>query len=151
MCAHGSVANVIHNIAQVRPLGIVGDAIGTPCPLPRTTLFFAAAHVPSAWRSHSQIPYRAYSYRLALCLPMIIVLVLLQRSFYAHRYPRLILNLLAGSLRWVGGSLVYPERVSNSGRKCSVISERRASLNRERSETVHFCFPRRTPTNGPAK
>jgi len=38
----------------------------------------------------------AYFYPVVLCIPMTFVLLLMQRSFYAHRYPQLVLNLTAG-------------------------------------------------------
>jgi O-antigen/teichoic acid export membrane protein len=91
------IANVILSIVLVRPLGIVGDAIGTAIPLLCTSLFFLPRHMCR----QLGIPVRkflveAYFFPVILCLPMIFVLVLMQRSFYAHRYPQLILNLLAG-------------------------------------------------------
>ena len=91
------IANVILSIVLVRPLGIVGDAIGTAIPLLCTSLFFLPRHMCR----HLGIPVRkflveAYFYPVVLCVPMIFVLVLMQRSFYAHRYPQLVLNLLAG-------------------------------------------------------
>jgi O-antigen/teichoic acid export membrane protein len=91
------VANVILSIVLVRPLGIVGDAIGTASPLLCTSLFFLPRHLCR----QLDIPVRkfvmeAYFYPLVLCAPMILVLIVMQRSFYAHRYPQLVLNLLAG-------------------------------------------------------
>jgi O-antigen/teichoic acid export membrane protein len=91
------VANVILSIALVRPLGIVGDALGTAIPMLCTSLFFLPRHMCR----QLGIPVRkflveAYFYPGLLCLPMILVLHLMQRSFYAHRYPQLVLNLLAG-------------------------------------------------------
>ena len=91
------VANVILSIALVRPLGIVGDAIGSAIPMLCTSLFFLPSHVCR----QLNIPVRkfvvdAYFFPVMLCLPMIFVLVLMQRYFYAHRYPQLILNLLVG-------------------------------------------------------
>ncbi len=91
------IANLILSIALVRPLGIVGDAIGTAIPLLCTSVFFLPRHLCR----RLDIPVRkfivdAYAYPLLLCVPMSLVLLLLQRSFYAHRYPQLIVNLLAG-------------------------------------------------------
>ena len=37
-----------------------------------------------------------YFYPALLCLPMALALHLMQQSFYAHRYPQLLVNLLAG-------------------------------------------------------
>jgi O-antigen/teichoic acid export membrane protein len=91
------IANVILSIALVRPLGIVGDAIGTAIPLLCTALFFLPRHMCR----RLEVPIRkflfeAYFYPAILCIPMAFTFVLVQRSFYAHRYPQLVLNLLAG-------------------------------------------------------
>jgi O-antigen/teichoic acid export membrane protein len=91
------IANVILSIVLVRPLGIVGDALGTAIPLLCTSLFFLPRHMCR----QLGIPVRrflleAYLYPLVLCIPMIFVLLLMQRSFYAHRYPQLVLNLATG-------------------------------------------------------
>jgi O-antigen/teichoic acid export membrane protein len=91
------IANVILSVVLVRPLGIVGDAIGTAIPLLCTSLFFLPRHMCR----QLGIPVRkflveAYFYPTVLCIPMILVLLLMQRSFYAHRYPQLVVNLLAG-------------------------------------------------------
>jgi O-antigen/teichoic acid export membrane protein len=91
------IANLILSIALVRPLGIVGDAIGTAIPLLCTALFFLPRHLCR----QLDIPVRkflveAYFYPVVLCIPMTFVLLLMQRSFYAHRYPQLVLNLTAG-------------------------------------------------------
>ncbi len=91
------IANVILSIVLVQPLGIVGDALGTAIPLLCTALFFLPRHMCR----QLDIPIRkflveAYFFPVILCLPMIFALMLMQRSFYAHRYPQLILNLLVG-------------------------------------------------------
>jgi O-antigen/teichoic acid export membrane protein len=91
------IANVILSIVLVRPLGIVGDAIGTAIPLLCTSLVFLPRHMCR----QLGVPVRkflweAYFYPLLFCVPMFFVLVIMQRSFYAHRYPQLIVNLLAG-------------------------------------------------------
>jgi O-antigen/teichoic acid export membrane protein len=91
------VANVILSVSLVRPLGIVGDAIGTAIPLLCTALFFLPRHMCR----QLNIPIRkflvdAYFYPIVLCIPMTLVLMVMQHSFYAHRYLQLFLNLLAG-------------------------------------------------------
>lgn len=102
------IANVILSVVLVRPLGIVGDAIGTAIPLLCTSLFFLPRHMCR----QLGIPVRkflveAYFYPVVLCVPMIFVLVLMQRSFYAHRYPQLVLNLLAGIAAYGVGVLWF--------------------------------------------
>jgi O-antigen/teichoic acid export membrane protein len=91
------VANIIMSVALVRPLGIVGDAIGTAVPMLCTALFFLPRHMCRLL----DIPIRkflveAYFYPAVLCIPMAVVLVLMQRSFYAHHYIQLLINLAAG-------------------------------------------------------
>jgi len=91
------IANVILSVALIRPLGIVGDALGTAIPLLCTALFFLPRHMCR----QLDIPVRrfivdAYFFPIVLCVPMIFALVLMQRSFYAHHYPQLILNLSVG-------------------------------------------------------
>jgi len=91
------VANVILSVALVRPWGIVGDAIGTAIPLLCTAIFFLPRHMCR----RLEVPLRrfipeAYFYPMVFCIPMAFALILIQRSFYAHRYPQLVLNLLVG-------------------------------------------------------
>jgi len=91
------VINLILSIALVRPLGIVGDAIGTGLPLLITALFFLPRHMCRQLDIPVQtFVVEAYLYPTLLCLPMTLVLVVMQRYYYAHRYPQLMLNLLAG-------------------------------------------------------
>jgi O-antigen/teichoic acid export membrane protein len=102
------VANVILSIALVRPLGIVGDAIGTAVPMLFTAVFFLPRHTCR----QLGVPVRkflveAYFYPVVLCIPMIVVLVFMQRAFYAHRYPQLVLNLLAGIAAYGVGVLWF--------------------------------------------
>jgi O-antigen/teichoic acid export membrane protein len=91
------IANLILSIALIRPLGIVGDAIGTAIPLLCTALFFLPRHTSR----HLGISVRrflmeAYTYPLVLCIPMSVVLMFMQRYFYAHHYLQLVINLAAG-------------------------------------------------------
>jgi O-antigen/teichoic acid export membrane protein len=91
------IANLILSIALVRPLGIVGDAIGTGIPLLCTAVFFLPRHLCR----HLQIPIRtflveSYTYPILLSIPMAIVMTFMQRSFYAHHYLQLVINLSAG-------------------------------------------------------
>jgi len=91
------VANVILSVALVRPLGIVGDAIGTAIPLACTALFFLPRHMCRRLEVPlGKFVVEAYFYPAAFSVPMAFALALVQRSFYAHRYPQLMLNLLVG-------------------------------------------------------
>jgi O-antigen/teichoic acid export membrane protein len=101
-------ANVILSIALVRPWGIVGDAVGTAIPLLCTALVFLPRHMCR----RLEVPLRkfipeAYFYPVVLCIPMAFALALMQRSFYAHRYPQLLLNLLVGWAVYGSGVLWF--------------------------------------------
>ena len=98
------IANLVLSMTLVRPLGIVGDAIGTAIPLLCTALFFLPRHMCR----QLDIPVRkflveAFFYPVVLCVPMILVLLLMQRFFYAHHYPQLLLNLLVGCAAYGAG------------------------------------------------
>jgi len=102
------IANLILSIVLVRRLGIVGDAIGTAIPLLCTALMFLPRHLCR----QLGVPVReflveAYFYPLVLCIPMIFVLVLMQRAFYAHHYPQLVLNLGTGLAAYAVGVLWF--------------------------------------------
>jgi len=91
------VANLVLSIALIRPLGIVGDAIGTAIPLLCTSVFFLPRHLCR----RLEVPMRTFLWSvyfcpMVLCIPMVFALVLMQHFFYAHRYPQLILNLIVG-------------------------------------------------------
>jgi O-antigen/teichoic acid export membrane protein len=98
------VSNIILSVALVRPLGIIGDTIGTAIPLFCTAVFFLPRHLCRKL----EVPIlkfltETYFYPLLFCIPMAAVLLLMQRSFYAHRYPQLVVNLLAGGATYAVG------------------------------------------------
>lgn len=102
------VANVILSIALIHPLGIVGDAIGTAIPLLCTALVFLPRHMCKLL----EVPLRkfiteTYFYPFVLCIPMAFSMAWMQRSFYAHRYPQLVLNLVVGWTVYATGVLWY--------------------------------------------
>ena len=102
------IANVILSVTLVRPLGIMGDAIGTAIPLLCTSVFFLPRHLCRKL----DIPVRqflveAYTYPLLLSIPMVIVMTFMQRYFYAHRYLQLAINLTAGFAAYGVGLLWF--------------------------------------------
>ena len=91
------VANLVLSVVLVRPWGIVGDAIGTAIPLFCTSVVFLPRHMCR----QLDIPVtkflaESYTYPSLLCVPMALVMMLLQRAFYAHHYLQLVINLSAG-------------------------------------------------------
>jgi O-antigen/teichoic acid export membrane protein len=102
------IANVILSIVLIRPLGILGDALGTAIPMLCTALFFLPRHVcrqlgTPLWKFISE----AYFYPAALSIPLALVLSLMQHSFYAHGYRQLVLNLVAGWVVYSAGVLWF--------------------------------------------
>ncbi|MGA8762544.1 MAG: oligosaccharide flippase family protein [Candidatus Sulfotelmatobacter sp.] len=91
------VSNLILSILLVRPYGIVGDAVGTAIPLTCSALFFLPAHLCR----HLGVRLRsfvreAYALPVLLCLPLVAVLLLMQRLFVAHNYWQLAIQFAAG-------------------------------------------------------
>jgi O-antigen/teichoic acid export membrane protein len=102
------IANVVLSIALIRPLGIVGDAIGTAIPLLCTAIFFLPRHMCRLLN----VPLRTflrvvYFSPVVLCIPMALTLAVMQHFFYAHHYPQLLLNLLVGGLVYGVGVLWF--------------------------------------------
>lgn len=93
------MVNVILSVALIRPLGIVGDALGTTIPLLFTSLVFLPLYTCRV----VQVPVKtflrqAYLLPFALCAPLAGTLLLLQHLFQAHTYPQLAIQVLAGGV-----------------------------------------------------
>jgi hypothetical protein len=100
--------NVVLSVILVRPLGIVGDAIGTAIPLLCTAIFFLPRHLCR----RLDVPLKtfvpeAYFYPAMFCIPMALTLAFTLRFVYAHRYPQLVLNLLLGWIVYGSGVLWF--------------------------------------------
>jgi predicted membrane channel-forming protein YqfA (hemolysin III family) len=86
----------------------VGDAIGTAIPLLCTAIIFLPRHLCRLLEV--QLPKfirESYFYPAIFCIPMALVLILMQRNFYAHRYPQLLVNLLAGGITYGVGVIWF--------------------------------------------
>lgn len=87
------VANLVLSVILVRRYGILGDAIGTAIPLACTQIFFLPAHLCHLLGVRlTTYLYRAFVLPLALCVPMIATLLLMQRWFVPHRLRELLLQ-----------------------------------------------------------
>jgi len=97
-------SNLILSIILVRPYGILGDAIGTAIPLMCSTILFLPRHVCRLLGIKlSTYLYRGFVFPLLLCIPMIAVLLLMQRWFIPHRLSQLLIQLvIAGSVYATG-------------------------------------------------
>ncbi len=98
------VANLILSIILVRPYGIIGDALGTAIPLTCSMLFFMPHHLCKKLDVRLRTFLReSYTLPLLLCVPLVIVLLLMQRWFVPHNYQQLGLQLLiAGAVYGAG-------------------------------------------------
>ena len=97
-------ANLVLSIALVRPYGIMGDAIGTAIPLTCSMIFFLPHHLCrlleiKLWT----YLYRAFVFPLALCVPLVASLLLMQRWFVPHRLSQLLLQLGIAGLVYGAG------------------------------------------------
>jgi O-antigen/teichoic acid export membrane protein len=100
------VGNLILSIALVRPLGIVGDALGTAIPMACTMLFFTPRHL----KKQLGVPARtfllqAYTLPVLLILPFVAVLLIMRKLFYAHHLWQLLLQAGAASVVYGAGLL----------------------------------------------
>jgi O-antigen/teichoic acid export membrane protein len=98
------VANLVLSVILVRHYGILGDAIGTAIPLACTQIFFLPGHLCHLLGVKlTTYLYRAFVLPLALCVPVIAVLLLMQRWFVPHRLRELLLQLgIAGGVYAIG-------------------------------------------------
>ena len=94
-----AVLNLVLSIALVRPLGILGDALGTAIPLLGTFVLFMPWHLCSLLGIRMWTYLRqAYLLPTLLCAPLAVVLLLMRRWTVAHSYRQLVPQLVIGSL-----------------------------------------------------
>jgi O-antigen/teichoic acid export membrane protein len=100
-------ANLILSVLLVRPYGILGDAVGTAIPLTCSMIFFLPRYlcrqVGIKLRTYL---YQAYSLPLAMSVPVIATLLLMQRWFVPHHLGQILVQIAiagvvyAGCLSW---------------------------------------------------
>jgi O-antigen/teichoic acid export membrane protein len=93
------IANLALSILLVRPYGILGDAFGTAIPMLGTYLVFMPRHLCSRLGIRVST-YLRHSYLLPVltCVPLVLVLLLMQYFFVAHGYRQLFVQLLAAAI-----------------------------------------------------
>ena len=98
------VANLILSVILVRRYGIVGDAIGTAIPLTCSMVFFMPRHLCRLLGIRiTTYLYRAFALPIGLCVPLVAVLLLMQRWFVPHRLRELIIQVgIAGMVYALG-------------------------------------------------
>jgi len=93
------ICNLILSIILVRPYGIIGDAIGTAIPMIITMVFVLPGYVCRLLGiSLRTYVYRSFALPLALCIPLIVTLMMMQRWFVPHRIGQLLIQASIGGL-----------------------------------------------------
>ena len=93
------IGNLILSVALVRPLGIIGDAIGTTIPLAFTGIYFMPRHLCQVLGIRlSKYLREAFALPLLTTAPLVLVLLLMQRWFIPHNYRQLAVQLLIGGV-----------------------------------------------------
>jgi O-antigen/teichoic acid export membrane protein len=136
-----AIANLILSIVLIRPLGLVGDALGTAIPLTCTALFFLPRHLCRLLNVRIGFFLRqAYTLPVLLCAPTVAVLLLMRHWFFAHTYLQIGLQILIALLPY-GLGLAW---AISKGRVWEVdgISTREEL---ERMETTSFETPMEKP------
>jgi hypothetical protein len=100
-------ANIILSVVLVQRFGILGDAFGTAIPLTFTMLYFLPRHLCRLLdiRLGSYVR-QAFLLPLALCAPLVITLLALQRWYVPHTYLQLALQLIIAGLVY-GSSILW--------------------------------------------
>jgi len=97
-------ANLILSVILVRPYGIMGDAIGTAIPLTCSMILFLPHHLCRLLGIKLKTYlYRAFVFPLALCVPLVAVLLLMRRWFVPHRLGPLLIQLVIAGLVYGSG------------------------------------------------
>jgi O-antigen/teichoic acid export membrane protein len=98
------ISNLVLSVILVRPYGIMGDAIGTAIPLTCSMIFFLPLHLCRLLGIKLRTYlYRAFALPLALCAPLVAVLMLMQRWFVPHRLREIMLQgIIAGAVYAAG-------------------------------------------------
>jgi O-antigen/teichoic acid export membrane protein len=108
------IANLILSIALVRPLGIVGDALGTAIPLSFTCLVFLPRHMKKQIGVPVATLFReAYTLPILLTIPFVGALWLANRFFYPRNLIQLILETMVVSSVY-GAGLLWAYRTNRA-------------------------------------
>jgi O-antigen/teichoic acid export membrane protein len=92
-----AIANLILSVVLIRPLGLVGDALGTAIPLTCTALFFMPRHLCRVLSVRVWFFLRqAYTLPILLCTPTVAALLLVRHWFFARSYMQVGFQILIG-------------------------------------------------------
>ncbi|HXW91537.1 MAG TPA: polysaccharide biosynthesis C-terminal domain-containing protein [Terriglobales bacterium] len=102
------VVNLFLSILLIRRFGIIGDAVGTAIPLLCTSLIFLPYYLCRLLRVRfCEFINQSYAVPVALCVPLVALMLLMRHLFYAHNYFQLLVQLLAGGIVYATGLLWY--------------------------------------------
>jgi O-antigen/teichoic acid export membrane protein len=91
------IANLVLSVVLIRPLGLVGDALGTAIPLTCSSLFFLPRHLCRLLNVRIGFFLRqAYTLPVLLCAPTVVVLLLVKYWFFPSTYWQVGLEILIG-------------------------------------------------------
>ena len=107
-----AIANLILSVVLIRPLGILGDALGTSIPLTCTALFFMPRHLCRKL----DVPIgsflrQAYTLPLMLCAPTVVTLLLMRYWFFAHTYLQVGLQIVIGLVPYAIGVAISIQKI----------------------------------------
>jgi hypothetical protein len=99
-----AIANLILSILLIRPLGLVGDALGTAIPLSCTALIFYPRHMCRVLGMRvANFLSQTFLLPLGLCVPLVAVLMGLHYWFIPRGYLQLALQLtIAAAVYGIG-------------------------------------------------
>ena len=99
-----AIANLILSVLLIRPLGLVGDALGTAIPLTCTAVVFYPRHMCRLLGMRvKDFISQTFLLPLALCIPLIASLIAMHYWFVPRGYLQLALQLtIAGLVYGVG-------------------------------------------------
>jgi len=98
------ITNVVLSVLLVRPYGIVGDALGTAIPMVCSMLFFLPGHLCRRLGLRIQTYLRqSYALPFALCIPLVMTMLLMQRWFVPHTFLQLTVHLAVAGLVYGAG------------------------------------------------
>ena len=126
------IANLVLSITLVRHYGIIGDALGTAIPLACSMLFFLPQYLCRLLQIKLFVYLKeAFLLPIALCMPLVGVLVGMQHWSYAHHYFQLAVTMTAGMVVYGIGLLwaIRTRRIWNVGEIAAKVEPEEVSMN----------------------
>jgi O-antigen/teichoic acid export membrane protein len=101
-----AIANLVLSILLIRPLGLVGDALGTAIPLTCTALVFYPRHMCRLLGMQvGNFASQTFLLPLTLCAPLVATLIAMRYWFFPRGYLQLALQLVIAAAVYGAGVL----------------------------------------------